>query len=328
MRNHRWSWLAVGLTAALVLSACGDDDDVDEGASDDVAAYCEAVAVVDATDDVTVEQIEAVRDAAPEEISEAVDVVADAFVEGIEADDIESVFSDPEVNQALEDTIEPFEEENCPEDEGDEGAVNPEFEEYCALAEDFNEAEEFVDEEIQALIDAAPEEIADEVTLAGNALIEQGEAAFNDPEVVEAADAIQEFETEECGIDSGSATGDLTSDAPADAAVAVSAIDYGFEFTAPLAGVSTFEMTNNGAEPHFMYIVQLAEGVTFEEAFAAEGEDGTVTAEAGSDTAAPGETAELTVDLPAGEYAMVCFIETADGTPHAELGMAVPFTVS
>lgn len=257
MRNHRKTWMAIGLSAALLLGACGDDDDSEgdsttttteeEAAGGDVEEYCAAVAELESTDeDPTVEQVEAIRDAAPDEIRAEIDLVVDAFVEGIESGDLNSVFGDPEVTQALEDVIEPFEEENCPENESEGG---------------------------------------------------EGDDLSVEP----------------------------TADA---AAVAVSAVDYGFEFETPAAGVSTFTMTNNGAEPHFMYIVQLAEGVTLEDAVAAEGEEGTLTGEAGSDTASPGETAELTVDLAPGEYGMLCFIENAEGVPHVELGMAVPFTVS
>ncbi len=87
-------------------------------------------------------------------------------------------------------------------------------------------------------------------------------------------------------------------------------------------------MTNDGEEPHFMYIAQLAEGVTLEEAFAAEGEDGTLAAQVESDVAAPGDEVVITVDLPAGEYVMACFISSPEGEAHADLGMAESFTVS
>lgn len=45
-------------------------------------------------------------------------------------------------------------------------------------------------------------------------------------------------------------------------------------------------------------------------------------------TVKPGETsAETEIDLVAGRYGYVCFIEAKDGTPHAFLGMSGEFVV-
>ena len=44
---------------------------------------------------------------------------------------------------------------------------------------------------------------------------------------------------------------------------------------------------------------------------------------------ATGGVAYLPVDLPAGNYALLCFIPDAkDGKPHLEHGMVKPFTVN
>jgi hypothetical protein len=240
-------------TIASFAAGCGDDDD---DAGGDVAAYCAAVAEVEGEDDApTVEQIEAIRRAAPEEIRDDVEVVADRFVEAIESGNPDSVFTDEEVTRRLTDAIEPFEEEHCPNANG-----------------------------------------------AGDAEGEGGEEPLDD-------------------------LGASLEREPDAAEVAVRAVEYDFEFQPPLAGRTTFVLRNEGEESHFMVVARFAEGVTFEEAFEADGENGTVVAEAESGTAAPGAEAVLTVDLEPADYAMLCFIPSSEGEVHAELGMAVPFTV-
>lgn len=114
--------------------------------------------------------------------------------------------------------------------------------------------------------------------------------------------------------------------------VAVVATDYAFEIPEVTAGPNAFTMTNEGAEPHFMYIVKLKEGATIDEALAADqaGEDPEAFIEediGDSGTAPPGATAVINADLDPGTYAMLCFVATPDGEPHAALGMAEEFTV-
>lgn len=335
---------ALVATAALAMlaAACGDDEEsADSGG--DVAAYCAAVAEIEGEDSApTVEQIEAVRDAAPEEIREDIDFVADRFVEAIESGEPDSVFSDEEVGRRLEEVIEPWEQENCPqtdegegegdgEGEGAAGDIDPAYAEYCVAAAELDEQEDFPsNEQLQNLADVAPEEIAADVQTVVDAAVERGPDAFGDPAVSEPLDRVEAFEDENCGLGDEEATDDLGASQelePDAQEVAVSAVEYDFEFEAPAAGRTSFVMTNEGEEPHFMFLVALAEGVTFEEAFEAEGEGGTVIGEAESDTATPGGEAILTVDLEPGDYGMLCFIPAPDGEAHAEKGMAVPFTV-
>lgn len=114
--------------------------------------------------------------------------------------------------------------------------------------------------------------------------------------------------------------------------VAVVATDYAFDIPEVTAGATALTMTNEGDEPHFMYVVKLKEGATVEQAMAAEqaGEnpDAFVEEEIGdSATAAPGMTAVINADLTPGTYAMLCFVSTPDGQPHVALGMAQEFTV-
>ncbi len=88
---NRIRTFGVAACLALVAVACGDDDE--SGSS---AEYCVLATELDAQDDLpTTEQLEALRDAGPEEISEELDVVVGAF---IAADgDFGKAFADPAV---------------------------------------------------------------------------------------------------------------------------------------------------------------------------------------------------------------------------------------
>ncbi|MEX1162776.1 MAG: hypothetical protein WEB03_04275 [Nitriliruptor sp.] len=130
-----------------------------------------------------------------------------------------------------------------------------------------------------------------------------------------------------------SACGEEVEGADPDAAqVAVTATDYAFEIGDVAAGPTAFTMTNEGEEPHFMYVVRLNEGATLEEALAAEADgedpDAFIAEDVGeSATVGGGGTAVLNADLEPGTYGMLCFIPSPDGQPHANLGMAEGFVV-
>ncbi len=130
-----------------------------------------------------------------------------------------------------------------------------------------------------------------------------------------------------------SACGQEVEEADPDAAqVAVTATDYAFEIGDVAAGPTAFTMTNDGDEPHFMYVVRLNDGASLEEALAAEADGGDpeafIAEEIGeSATVGAGGTAALNADLEEGTYGMLCFISSPDGQPHAMLGMAEEFVV-
>ena len=87
-------------------------------------------------------------------------------------------------------------------------------------------------------------------------------------------------------------------------------------------------LTNDGAETHELLIVKLAQGVTLDEAMQAEGGDGTVEESWTTNLAAPGGDEEvITFDVEPGNYGLLCFILSADGTLHALLGMQHELTV-
>jgi hypothetical protein len=222
-------------------------------------------------------------------------------------------------------------------DNGDAATDNGESSEFCELAEQLTEQEDFPSEEqLERYKELAPAEISEDAQVVADAFIDAGPEGFGeifaDQDVMDRLQRIEDFEAEECGIESGGGelpdgvSTELDEDAQR---VDVSAIEYDFVFDAPSAGAVSFVMSNDGEEAHYMGIGKLAEGVTLEEALEADDPDEVTEFTADSDVAAPGDEAVLTFeDLEAGEYGMVCFIPTPDGTPHAFVGMAVPFTVT
>ena len=222
-------------------------------------------------------------------------------------------------------------------EEATDFVIAPEDEEYCAISAIVDQQEEFPSaEQLEELRATAPEEIADEADLVVDAFLAAGDdpfAAFEAPGVEEAFAVIEPFDLEHCGIGGDEEDEEpeqdpsVTEPDESAAQVAVSAVDYAFEFGDPAAGRTQFTMTNEGDERHVMVLFRLADGVTMDEVLASEGEDGIDGPELESETAAPGETAILTTDLEPGAYGMICYIPNADGTPHLALGMVKEFTV-
>lgn len=118
-------------------------------------------------------------------------------------------------------------------------------------------------------------------------------------------------------------------DAPAE--VTVTGAEYSFEVADTVApGPTTFLFENAGAEPHEMFLARVDSDRPLEELLEApEEEVAQVTDDVGVLLATPGgdSGAGLTVDLAPGRYALVCFFEAPDGTPHAALGMVAELTV-
>lgn len=100
------------------------------------------------------------------------------------------------------------------------------------------------------------------------------------------------------------------------------------------AGPHEVSVTNKGPQPHEARIVKLADGVAaadlaamFTSTAPPSGPPPFTTA-GGVAGIAPGETITMSVDLPAGNYAFLCFIpDPASGAPHAALGMIGALTV-
>lgn len=99
-------------------------------------------------------------------------------------------------------------------------------------------------------------------------------------------------------------------------------------------GKHAIAITNKGPQPHEATIVKLADGVTVPQLLTAftsnEPPAGPppFTSAGGIAGVAPGASATLDVDLPAGNYAYICFVpDPATGKPHAALGMIGALTV-
>jgi hypothetical protein len=223
-------------------------------------------------------------------------------------------------------------------------AAGGDNEELCALAAEIFEQESFPSAaQIQQYTELAPPEIADAVATAGPPIIAAdgdltaGLLAESEDSVEAAVHEIDEWERENCGIDHDPIyPAEANEVDPSATRVGVTASEYTFTFDTQEipAGPVSFVMTNAGEEVHFMALTRINDGHTLDEALAFDGDpDGagiTSPVEYDSGLAAPGGEDEevVTNDLEAGNYAMLCFIPGPDGTPHAFMGMAVPFTVT
>jgi uncharacterized cupredoxin-like copper-binding protein len=118
------------------------------------------------------------------------------------------------------------------------------------------------------------------------------------------------------------------------AVVEVVAHDYAFTAPASLpAGLVTFRLRNEGKEMHHFWIVRLTGGKTFQDFMAHMKEHAEQPAPwavnvGGPQPPAPGSESNATLLLTPGNYAVLCVIPGADGTPHVMKGMAQPLTVT
>ena len=109
--------------------------------------------------------------------------------------------------------------------------------------------------------------------------------------------------------------------------ITITAKEYGF--LAPdtvLAGLTHIRLLNRGTELHHVQLIRLDAGKTMKDFFAAFQAGGPPPAWAhmagGPNTPVPGGESRATLELPAGRYAIICFIPAADGKPHVMKGMA------
>jgi uncharacterized cupredoxin-like copper-binding protein len=109
-----------------------------------------------------------------------------------------------------------------------------------------------------------------------------------------------------------------------------------FSYTAPEnvgSGWVRVNLTNSGQEPHHVQFLRLNDGVTMEQFQEAlkQGEGpalALVSQVGGVGAVAPGGSAQSVINLPAGAYAILCFIPSpADQTPHFAKGMIKSLTV-
>ena len=113
---------------------------------------------------------------------------------------------------------------------------------------------------------------------------------------------------------------------PAPNVVTITATDYAFSApdTIP-AGLTTLRMINPGREPHQAVIAGGA-GKTFAELEAAMMKAGPLpewlTIPIGAGVVVSGDSSIVTANLPPGNYLILCFIPSPDGTPHVAKGMS------
>ena len=99
------------------------------------------------------------------------------------------------------------------------------------------------------------------------------------------------------------------------------------------SGAVTFRLVNDGKELHHLSIMKLAKGKTMTDLAGALKQPGPppawTTDVGGPNPAVPGGTAEATLTLDPGEYAILCFINTpGNPMPHMAKGMIGSFTVT
>ncbi|HEX8393602.1 MAG TPA: hypothetical protein VF665_14755 [Longimicrobium sp.] len=116
--------------------------------------------------------------------------------------------------------------------------------------------------------------------------------------------------------------------------VTISAADFSYQAPATIpSGLTTLRLVNGGHEMHHAQLVRLEDGHTVQELVQgmAANPHGPpppwVRFVGGPNAAVPGQPAEATVDLKAGNYAILCFIPSKDGVAHVAKGMIKPLTV-
>lgn len=118
--------------------------------------------------------------------------------------------------------------------------------------------------------------------------------------------------------------------------VTITAKDFSYEAPDTIqSGMTTVRLVNQGPDLHHIQFLQLTEGKTMADLDAAmkamkPGEllPAWVHDVAGPNTPVPGGESSITLQLDAGNYAVVCFIPGADGVPHIMKGMIKPITVA
>jgi hypothetical protein len=121
--------------------------------------------------------------------------------------------------------------------------------------------------------------------------------------------------------------------APAPTMLTITATDFAFDLPAQVpAGIVTIHLVNNGKEIHQAQLIRLEEGKTvgdFGEAMKHPGPTPSwVKFEGGPNAAVPGTSADGSVVLAPGNYAVLCFIPSSDLMPHVMKGMIHPLEVT
>lgn len=115
--------------------------------------------------------------------------------------------------------------------------------------------------------------------------------------------------------------------------IVIKATDYAFDAPAQVnAGLVSVRLENNGKEPHHAQLARLQDGKTMADLQAAfmEGEQAALALlefVGGPAGLNPGQSQEVVLTLREGNYVLLCFLSSADGTPHFAKGMIKPLQV-
>ena len=114
--------------------------------------------------------------------------------------------------------------------------------------------------------------------------------------------------------------------------VTVHAKDFAFDAPKQIpAGMTTFDVVNDGPGLHHVTIVKLADGKSMADLETALKTPGPLpswaTMVGGPNAPAPGHDANATLEMTPGNYALLCFVDVPGGVPHFAKGMASPLTV-
>ena len=98
------------------------------------------------------------------------------------------------------------------------------------------------------------------------------------------------------------------------------------------AGMTTFELVNDGHVLHHLAVVRLDSGKTIADLKTELGKPAAPSPwanfQGGPNAADPGKTASATLSLQPGNYVMLCLVDVPGGVPHFAKGMIRAFTVS
>ncbi|MCE7985511.1 MAG: hypothetical protein DYG89_30420 [Caldilinea sp. CFX5] len=122
---------------------------------------------------------------------------------------------------------------------------------------------------------------------------------------------------------------------PAAAIPEITIMTHEYAFDAPKeipAGLVRVKLMDHGKEPHHVQFARLNDGVTLDQFMAAlqKGEAEAfplITFPGGVAPIDPGSSASAVINLPPGNYVLLCFVPAADGLPHLAKGMVAPVTV-
>lgn len=115
--------------------------------------------------------------------------------------------------------------------------------------------------------------------------------------------------------------------------VTIRARDWAFDAPAEITGGRvTFRFFNDGPDLHHVQLIRLAEGKTVEDLLGALKTPGPfpswATEAGGPNAVDAGRDLTATLDVPPGEYALVCFVDTPDHVPHLQRGWPSHFASS